>query len=128
MEYCAVILYISNFRPLPSFSCFYSKSNNISGLYNLLMTIWSQVQLSSLYFWGLPFMFGGSLPFPAVSFLSSTFFELSQGRRQFAVCMICVAKCVLVMLYFPKACAEGSVSFNLCGRSEEDFVEGDWGL
>lgn len=48
MEYCAVILHISNFRPLPSFSCFYSKSNNISELQHLLMNVWSCAQLSSL--------------------------------------------------------------------------------
>lgn len=110
MEYCAVILYISNFRPLPSFSCFYSKSNNISELHHLLMNIWHWAELSSLYFWGLPFMFGGGL-FPPCSSLSLPLSFLPA----FAVWMIQVAECVSVLTCFPRAmCAgEGSVSFNL---------------
>lgn len=124
MEYCAVILYISNFRPLPSFSCFYSKSNNISELHHLLMSIWYWAQLSGLYFWGLPFMFGGALSSSFLYFLFLWAFSV------FAIWMIQVAKCVPVLACFPRAtCAgEGSVSFNLWGRSGVNLVEGNWGL
>ena len=123
MEYCAVILYISNFRPLPSFSCFYSKSNNISELHHLLMNIWSWAQLSSLYFGDfllclveifLPPFSSLSLRAPSWGFLHA-----------FAVWTIQVAKCVPALACCPRGtCAgEGSVSFNLWGRSKANLVE-----